>query len=233
MTELTLIVPCYNEALVIASSLGRVCAVLGQVTQHFEVIVVDDASEDGTEREAQAVGEHDARIRVVSLLKRVGKGASLAAGLAAAQADVVGYIDTDLEAGLSEMVEMIGRVQAGADLVCLRRRYSVTFITHHPLRYAAHVLSVLWYRLLFTSAVHDPGSGTKWLRRSRVRSLLPNITDQHWLWETELVVWAERAGLRVEECVGSNMPVRRASHVQLWRDGWTQLRGLWRLRWSA
>ncbi|MEO5374897.1 MAG: glycosyltransferase family 2 protein [Alphaproteobacteria bacterium] len=117
MRSLSVIIPCYNEAATLEALVNRV---LGADTRglELEVVIVDDASRDGSEGVARSIAERDPRVRVVSHPVNRGKGAALRSGFAAAGGDVVLIQDADLEYDPAEYPKLLKPILDGhADVV--------------------------------------------------------------------------------------------------------------------
>jgi len=106
--HVTVVCPCYNEAEVIAhfhEALVRVLETLDGL--ECEIVYVDDGSTDGTLDSLNRLGEHDKRVRVVSLSRNFGHQIALTAGLDYARGDAVIMMDTDLQHPPELLPEMV------------------------------------------------------------------------------------------------------------------------------
>ncbi len=138
----SLVVPVFNERVVLPLFLDRVLPVLATLKQRHEVVVVDDGSEDGSAGYIRTQIEHNSAIRLVKLSRNFGKEAAVTAGLEHARGDAVIVLDADLQDPPELMPAMIERWQSGADIVLMQRRSrsGETLLK----RWSAH----LYYRLL-------------------------------------------------------------------------------------
>lgn len=117
--KLTVVSPTYQERENVAPLIEELVRVLQGID--FEVLIVDDASPDGTADAVAEIGAHDARVRV---LRREGVRALSAAvidGFSDARGEVVACMDADLQHDPSILPEMLRRLDAGADLVAATR----------------------------------------------------------------------------------------------------------------
>ena len=121
MTELSLVIPVKDEEGSIGPCLARVVPVLeaidDPVSKSFEILFVDDGSEDGTLAEIRKAHASDPRVRAISLSRNFGKEAALTAGLDAARGMAVVPLDVDLQDPPEALPTMIAEWRAGFDVV--------------------------------------------------------------------------------------------------------------------
>ncbi|MEZ4552768.1 MAG: glycosyltransferase [Dehalococcoidia bacterium] len=223
--RLTIVIPAWNESLRIGSTLDHLierCEGLDIA----EVIVVNDGSEDDTAdliRERVARATHP-RIRLVDHDRNRGKGAALRTGLAAASSPLVGFLDADLSVGPESFAEAARRIDAGADVV-------VGIRISHTGRAdgAGQPLLRGWLSRLFKRfqrglvglPLQDTQCPFKLFTREAVARTLPRCTSDGWGFDVEVLLVAQRAGLRVEEIpvpwhfVGGSTV--RANPITAWR----------------
>jgi glycosyltransferase involved in cell wall biosynthesis len=177
------VLPCLNEAAALPWVLGRMPA-------GYRPIVADNGSRDGSAELAEDLGA------VVVHARPAGFGAAAHAGLLAAEADIVCFLDADGSLDPRELPRVADLVCNGAaDLVLGRRRARVrgAFPAHARLGNAA----VAWrLRRAIGVPVHDLGP----MRAARRQALLDlDLRDRRFGYPLEMVVRAARAGLRVAE----------------------------------
>ena len=115
---LSVVVPCYNESEVIERFYREVRPVLeGLAPLNFELIFVDDGSEDGTLDQLNRIAEKDPAVRVSSLSRNFGHQIALTAGLDAAAGDAVVMMDADLQHPPSLIREFVRHWREGCDIV--------------------------------------------------------------------------------------------------------------------
>ncbi len=220
--ELTILMPCLNEAATVAACVDAAQQVLRELGVPGEVVVADNGSTDGS-RELAA--EHGARI--VPVAER-GYGAALLAGIEAARGRYVVMGDADLSYDFSEAGRYLGKLREGYDLVMGNRfEGAIEPGAMPPLhRFLGNpVLSGLG-RLFFGSPVGDFHSGMRGFRRDAVTGLHLRTTGMEFA--SEMIVRASLAKLRIGEVPTTLRPDRRGRppHLRTWRDGWRHLRFL-------
>jgi glycosyltransferase involved in cell wall biosynthesis len=114
------VVPAFNEAANLGLLLAGLTEQLGELTDRWEVLVIDDGSHDDTPG-AMIPWVTRPGVRYVRLSRNFGKEAALTAGIDRADGDVVLLMDADLQHPASLVPEMVKAWQAGADMVCAAR----------------------------------------------------------------------------------------------------------------
>ncbi|GGM47810.1 glycosyl transferase [Longimycelium tulufanense] len=166
--RLSVVVPCFNEERGIERLHAALVAVLPDITEDFEVLLVDDGSRDGTLPAMRRVCVSDPRFRYIALSRNFGKEAAMLAGLTHATGDAVAIMDADLQHPpelLSQMIELLG---SGYDQVIARR----TRQGEAPVRRG---LSRLYYRVInkvVDVELEDGVGDFRVLSRRAVRALL-------------------------------------------------------------
>ena len=129
--KISVIAPFYNEGEGIDYFYKALCPIFSQVSEmDFEVVCIDDGSNDDTLKKLISVAEKDPRFHVIELSRNFGKEAALTAGIDAATGDAVIPIDADLQDPPELILEMIKEWSEGAEVVLARRadRSSDSFI---------------------------------------------------------------------------------------------------------
>jgi Glycosyl transferase family 2 len=220
--EVSVVLPCLNEAETLATCVGRATASLEALGLAGEVVVADNGSTDGSQAIAAGLGA-----RVVPVAIR-GYGAALQAGIAAAQGTYVVMADADDSYALDDLGPFVAALRDGADLVMGDRFAGGIEPGAMP---ALHrhlgnpVLSWLG-RAFFRVPIHDFHCGMRGFRRDRILDL--GLCTSGMEFASEMVVRASLAGLRITEVPTTLRPDgrSRAPHLRTWRDGWRHLRFL-------
>lgn len=117
----SIVVPCHDEADSVDVFYRELCSAIAAVECRFELVFVDDGSEDGTIDKLLAIARTDRRVSVIELSRNFGKEAALSAGLEIAAGDAVIPIDADLQDPPSLIPQLIGEWRQGADVVLAAR----------------------------------------------------------------------------------------------------------------
>src|SRR5690348_2484272 len=166
---LALVIPTLHEAANIRTVLERISASLDPMGLPYELIVVDDDSQDGTESIVRGISARDARVRLLVRHGQHGLAGAICDGWKCSQADVLGVIDADLQHPPEVLPQLWEKMQAGCDLaVASRYAAAGSMRSWNPLRRALSELGVFLAKPLQKRAIQvkDPLSGFFLVRRS-------------------------------------------------------------------
>jgi glycosyltransferase involved in cell wall biosynthesis len=220
--ELTILMPCLNEAETIGKCAAKARSFLERSGIAGEIVVADNGSTDDSRRIAEAAGA-----RVVPVTER-GYGAALHEGFMAARGEFVVMGDADDSYDFSHLEAFVSTLREGYDLVLGNRFAGGIQKGAMPWknRYIGNpVLSGIG-RLFFGSPVHDFHSGLRGMKRSSFIALQLKTLGMEFA--SEMVVKATLLGMRVTE-VPTTLEKdgrSRPPHLKPWRDGWRHLRFL-------
>ena len=224
-----IVIPVHNEERGLRVSVLRLHAYL---TQQFpfsaRITIADNASTDSTPAVAAELAEELPEVRVLRL-KEKGRGRALAVAWLTSDARVVSYMDVDLSTDLSALLPLVAPVISGHSQVSIGSRLVTgARVTRGPKREVISRVYNILLRLVLRVRFKDAQCGFKALRADVARSLLPDVVNRSWFFDTELLVRAERAGLRIHE-----LPVDWLddpdSRVDIVATAIEDLRGVWRL----
>jgi dolichol-phosphate mannosyltransferase len=196
--ELSIIAPTFNEAKNIETLSRQIDEALPGV--HWELIIVDDASPDGTARLARKLGKTDPRIRCIHRLGRRGLAGACIEGFQSSSADVLAVIDADLQHDAKLLARMLARIRAGGTDIVIASRYGAggTSDGFSAARQTASNLSTKLARLTTGVQVSDPMSGFFMIRRDAFEPLAPHLAVEGFKILLDILATA-RGRLRVTE----------------------------------
>ncbi|MFJ2604095.1 glycosyltransferase [Streptomyces sp. NPDC087425] len=223
------VVPVYNEAHVLADSVGRLHAYLEESFPFpFRITVADNASTDGTWEVARDLTLRLPHTHAVRLDQK-GRGRALKHVWSASTADVVAYMDVDLSTGLEGFLPLVAPLLSGhSDLAIGSRLHRQAAVVRGPKREFVSRSYNLLLRLGLAARFSDAQCGFKAVRTHVFRALAPHIEDTAWFFDTELLVLAQRNKLRVHE-VPVDWTDDPDSRVDIVRTAVDDLKGMARL----
>ncbi|MEU8900733.1 bifunctional glycosyltransferase family 2/GtrA family protein [Nocardia sp. NPDC048505] len=197
---LDVVIPVYNEERDLAVCVRRLHAHLRNGFPFpARITVADNASTDDTLQVARLLERELDDVRVLHLDAK-GRGRALRAAWAGSDAAVVAYMDVDLSTDLNALLPLVAPLVSGhSDLAIGTRLGAGARVVRGPKR---EVISRCYNLLLKTTlraGFSDAQCGFKAIRADVARELLPLVRDGEWFFDTELLVLAERAGLRIHE----------------------------------
>lgn len=195
-SRLTVVIPAFNEEKTIGAVLTRLFECVPTL---FEVLIVDDASRDGTAEQCRLFAEREPRIRVLTHRRNQGKTAALKTAFEHAQGDIIVIQDADLEYDPQEMPALIDPIVAGKADVCLGSRFlvrkagRVLYFRH----FLANKLLTLLSNILTDLNLTDIETGYKAARGVIFRSMV--IEARGFGFEIEFVAKCRKINARIYE----------------------------------
>ncbi|MDN7025385.1 glycosyltransferase family 2 protein [Methanoculleus sp. FWC-SCC1] len=206
--EVSSVLPVYNDREALTIAIPRSIEHLEAIAPgRFELIVAEDGSSDGSAEFVRECAESDPRVRLMHGDERLGRGKALARAFAGAHGPIVCYYDVDLATDMQHLAELIAAIRDGADIATGSRLLPESNIVRTGDREIASRGYNRLVRTILKSHLYDHQCGFKAFNRARLLTLLPSVESNHWFWDTEVLVRAQRNGYRISE-----FPVR-------WRQG--------------
>ena len=222
MTELTILMPCLNEAATVGTCVAKARGFLERTGIDGEVLIADNGSDDGSPALAERAGA-----RVVNVAAR-GYGTALTGGIAAARGRSIIMGDADDSYDFTQLDAFVAKLREGYPLVMGNRFRGGIQKDAMPWlhRYLGNPVLSFIGRLFFGARVGDFHCGLRGFDREAVQSL--NLRTTGMEFASELVVKASLAGWRIAEVPTTLRPDGRGRppHLRSWRDGWRHLRFL-------
>jgi putative flippase GtrA len=200
LPQVDIVVPVRNEERDLAPSVERL---VGYLRESFpftaRITIADNGSTDGTWAIASMLESKLDIVRAVHM-EQPGRGRALRAIWSQSDAEVLAYMDVDLSTDLNALLPLVAPLLSGhSDLAIGTRLARGSRVVRGPKR---EVISRCYNMLLHASlgaGFSDAQCGFKAIRREQAQVLLPLTEDNAWFFDTELLVLAERAGLRIHE----------------------------------
>jgi glycosyltransferase involved in cell wall biosynthesis/putative flippase GtrA len=193
-------VPVYNEEWVLADSVRRLDDYLtASFPFTYRITIADNGSTDSTLDVADELSDRLPHVRVVHLDQK-GRGRALNEIWSTSDAEVLAYMDVDLSTGLDALLPLVAPLLTGhSDIAIGTRLARGSRVVRGPKReFISRSYNVI-LRGALSATFSDAQCGFKAIRSDVARSLLPLVQDRAWFFDTELLVLAERAGLRIHE----------------------------------
>jgi len=197
---LDIVIPVYNEEADLEPCIRRLHQHLAsRFPYSARITVADNASTDDTLAVAQRLQAEIPRLTVVHLDEK-GRGRALRTAWSQSDAAVLAYMDVDLSTDLAALLPLVAPLVSGHSDLAIGSRLSRS---SRVVRGTKRELISRSYNLILRSTLaarfSDAQCGFKAIRTDVARQLLPLVEDHAWFFDTELLVLAERAGLRIHE----------------------------------
>lgn len=235
--DLEIVVPVHNEERTLALSIRTLhrflsnsmpCTWPDSLPFTWRIVIADNASTDATPEIAQSLATTLGRVGVLRLEQK-GRGRALRTAWSQSRARVVAYMDVDLSTDLRALLPLVSPLLSGHSEVAIgtrlapgsrvKRRPKREFIS----RSYNHLL-----RVLLHAKFSDAQCGFKAVRADVVPELLDAVRDQDWFFDTELLIFAQRRGMRIHE-VAVDWVDDPDSSVDIFATARADLRGVARL----
>jgi glycosyltransferase involved in cell wall biosynthesis len=231
VTQLDIVVPVYNEAHVLEGSIEKLHSFLRDASfpYSWRILVADNASTDGTLAVAEVLEDRFGDVVPLHLPQK-GRGRALRKAWLESDANAMCYMDVDLSTDLDALLPLARAVlDEGYDLATGSRMTRGSKITRSLGREITSRGFIVLIKAMFLSGLSDTQCGFKAITRQAAHELLPNVENEEWFFDTELLLLAEKGGYRIKQ-----VPVRWIedpdSRVNVWKTVTEDLRGLARMR---
>ncbi len=229
-TTVDVVIPVLNEAHVLEKSVETLRRFLGRGFDYsWKVVIVDNGSTDGTDQVARRIAEKHADVEFLQLQQK-GRGRALRYAWLKSQAEIVCYMDVDLSTDLEELPKLIRAVADENYDIAVGSRLMRESRTKRSL--TREITSRVYNAVLkvcLATGFSDAQCGFKAVRRQVVTRVVPQVEDESWFFDTELLVLAEKQGYRIKD-----VPVVWTedddSRVRIIPTAWDDLKGVFRLR---
>jgi len=234
MVKILLAVPAYNEEKILLNSIKELHDYMSKNIDHdWTILVVDNGSTDRTKEISDNLAKMLPNVTSVHLEKR-GKGRAIRYAWTNSKADIYAFCDADLATDVRNLKELFNSIIAGNDLVVGSRYIEESDSRRAFARWLVSMIYVFCVKMLFKTSIHDFQCGFKALDNKIIKEILPQIKDDEWFFDTELILLAEyHKKYRIKE-----LPVKwrekrgKDSRIKIFKDGINHLKNLIRLRLS-
>jgi Glycosyl transferase family 2 len=214
--EVTVVIPAYDESSRIESTLRDTVRSMEAFNCRYEVLVVDDGSQDATRELAEQVAAQFDGVRVIGYEHNAGKGRAIVEGARAATGDLILFVDADLEVHPRQLRVLYEVMQeAAADVVIGSKVHSDSTVDYARERWLMSWGYYAIVRLCFGLPVRDTQTGLKLFRKEVLSGVVPRMLVKRFAFDLEALVIAQRLGFRVVEA-----PVVVTRERDLTKVGW-------------
>jgi glycosyltransferase involved in cell wall biosynthesis len=224
------VIPCYNEVKVLEQSVITTLGLFDQNPQYdWRLVIADNGSNDGTSELARELDARFERVQALVLTVK-GRGLALREAWLNSDADIVSYMDVDLSTDIAHLPKLVSMVEGGCDVAIGTRLAKGSKTDRQLKREITSRGYVALIRMTFPRLrISDAQCGFKALNRKAVSAVVPKIENRMWFFDTELLIIAHQAKLKICE-----LPVRwvedKDTKVKIVSTATEDIKGLLRMR---
>ena len=198
MADISVVVPAYDEAGRIQLCLREIAHALKDLD--YEIIVVDDGSQDATYQEIAVAAAENARIRPVRQASNQGKGAAVLLGLQHATGTMIAFLDADLDLHPGLLLSFIRTMhETKADVVIGSKMHPDSRLKYPWFRRITSIVYSRLIRFMFGLNLHDTQTGIKLFRADALHRVAQRLQVRRFAFDLELLVAINRFGYRIVE----------------------------------
>lgn len=198
---LSIVIPAYNEEANVEAVVRESLEVLQGMTDHFEIVVVDDHSQDQTWAKLQTLSAEIPQLRIIRNETNIGCHPSSLVGYVASEADYRYFIPADRQIPAAEITKFLAKAKEGCDLVYSWRQHRAD----PPHRLWVSGFYNILLRLFFGIKVHDVDS-SELLTKRAVEEILPKIRSDSAFITVEMLLEAQKQNLKIGEVIIEHRP---------------------------
>ena len=231
--DLSIIIPAYNEEALIVSTLDCLQSYLSARPEQYEIIVVDDGSQDQTVEFVRQVQKNNDQVRLVINEQNMGKGFSIRRGALESRGQIIIFTDADLPYELDAIEGFLQALRNGCDLAVGSRVLPGSDVKGVPmLRYVAgQVFSWMVQAVLF-QGLPDTQCGFKSFRADAAKEIFRRLTIGGFGFDVEMLFIARKRKYAIQPVPVHMIEHRQRSRVRLVTDSFRMFANLFMVRWN-
>ena len=233
-TRVDVVIPVYNEEEALEGSIQRLSSYLqGHCPYEWHIVIADNASIDRTPEIGARLAETSEQVEYLRLEQK-GRGRALRRAWSESEADVLSYMDVDLSTDLDCFLPLVQPLAEGRYHLAIGSRLAKGAQVTRGLKreFISRTYNVMMWAMFPRKGFRDAQCGFKAITRQAARELLPEVKDQAWFFDSELLLKARARGYQVHE-----VPVRwvddPGSRVKIASTAWEDVKGMWRVRFGG
>ncbi len=227
------VIPVYNEEHDLPRSIDILSRYLREHLPRnpWQIIIADNGSTDSTGAVADMLATRHSSVVSVHIPQK-GRGRALRQVWLESSADILSYMDVDLSTDLSHVSQLVGAIEEGAHLAIGSRLVKDSKVTRSLKREVISRSYSALIRMMFFTPFRDAQCGFKAITRQAAQAIIPQVENNNWFFDTEMLIIAAKSGYRIRE-----IPVRWKddpdSRVRILPTAMEDMKGLMRLRFKG
>ena len=230
--QVSVIFPAYNEVDFLDSAVEKTAQTLNEFTRSYEIIIAEDGSTDGTAERSEELAQKYPYVKHIHGEKRLGRGIALNNAFKQSSGEVFVYMDLDLATDLKHLKPLVEAISVeGYDFATGSRMLPESKVERTLRRSISSKTYNFLVRHMLGSKLRDHQCGFKAFKREPTMQLINEVRANHWFWDTEIFVRAQRKGFKIKE-----IPVEWKSggktKVNLFKDSYNMGKQVVKLWWQ-
>ena len=231
-STIDIVIPVYNEEQALPRNILILTDFLkSNVINPWQIIIADNASTDSTRSVSEMLCERFSGVNYLYLPQK-GRGRALKASWKESTADIVSYMDVDLSTDLVHFPQLISSIESGSHIAIGSRLSKESRVTRSFRREFISRTYNMMIKSMFFTGFPDAQCGFKAMTRESANTLIPQIKNNNWFFDTELLIIAAKNGFQI-----SSQPVKwdddPSSSVNITGTATEDIKGLLRLRFGG
>ena len=231
-STIDIVIPVYNEEQALPRNILILTDFLkSNVINPWQIIIADNASTDSTRSVSEMLCERFSGVNNLYLPQK-GRGRALKAAWKESTADIVSYMDVDLSTDLVHFPPLISSIESGSHIAIGSRLSKESRVTRSFRREFISRTYNMMIKSMFFTGFPDAQCGFKAMTRESANTLIPQIKNNNWFFDTELLIIAAKNGFQI-----SSQPVKwdddPSSSVNITGTATEDIKGLLRLRFGG
>jgi len=229
-SSINIVIPVYNEQIILEGTVGKLHDFLGKnVSDDWQITIADNASTDNTLKIAQQLEKQHKNIKCIHLDQK-GRGRALKKAWNESNADIMCYMDADLSTDLSALPKLIDAVKKGAVVATGNRLHKTALVKRDLNRTILSKGYNAIAKMIVRTKIDDLQCGFKAIGRKAKEKLLPQVQDNVWFFDSELLILAEKQGYPVAQIPVKWTESKRTSRVNVVNTATNYIKNLLALR---
>ena len=231
--DLSVIIPAFNEESLIVSTLDCLHSYLSARPQSFEILVVDDGSQDKTVEFVRQLQKRHERLRLLSNPQNMGKGFSIQRGVLESRGQLIIFTDADLPYKLDAIDGFLQALQSGCELAIGSRVLPGSEVKGVPmLRYAAGQIFSWMVQAVLFQGLPDTQCGFKSFKAQAAKDIFRRLTIGGFGFDVEMLFIARKRKYAIQPVPVHMIEHRQRSRVRLMSDSLKMFANLFMIRWN-
>lgn len=228
----SVVLPAYNEVEFLEPAVTKISQSLEELGCSYEIIIAEDGSTDGTDKKAATLAQTFSFVKHIHREQRLGRGTALNNAFKQSTGEVLVYMDLDLATDLTYLKPLIEAITVkGFDFSTGSRMLPESKAERSFRRSMSSKAYNFFVRRMLGSKLHDHQCGFKAFKREPLMQLLGEVEATHWFWDTEMLVRAQKKGLKVKE-IAVEWRSGKGTKVNMFKDSWSMFRQVVSLWWK-